>query len=482
MSDAAWTPRALAPDTPVYRAIADALAADVADGRVPAGARLPTHRALAESLGVTVTTVSRAYAEAARRGLTESTVGRGTFARAPHPTEPAATAPPRGPLTFDFPQTHAPGVPADPGAPVDLGPNLPVPLGLGRRLAETLADLSTAPAALAPLLDYHLHHEETRHRAAAAAWMARAGAHDDPDAVVITAGVQHGLAVALMTLLRPGDTLLCATLTYPNLKLLADRQGVSLHGVALDAEGLVPEAVDEAAARTGARALFCMPTLQNPTAVVASSTRREALAGVAARHGLAVIEDDIYGLLPADRPPPLAALIPARTVFLTSSAKTLAPGLRTGFALVPPPWRALFAACLRATIWMATPLTVEITTRWIEDGTADALVQGQRRALAARLDLAAEALDGLPWQGAPGTPHLWLPLPAPWRAETFRDALTRRGVLVQPAAVFHVGPGTMPEAVRLCLGAEPDPARLRHALGVVRAVLSAGPAARAMGP
>jgi len=480
MTDPTWKPRDLAPDRPVYRAIADALASDRAAGRVVAGDRLPTHRALAESLGVTVTTVSRAYAEAARRGLVDSTVGRGTFVRG------VALPEGRAPLAFDFapPRVDAAGPGADTSvdAPVDMGPNLPVPLGAERRLARTLSDLAADPKPLATLLDYHLHHEEPRHRVAGAAWMARAGAPDDPDAVVITAGVQHGLTVAFLTLLRPGDTLLCASLTYPNLKLLAERHGVRLVGVLLDGEGIVPEALDEAAARTGARALFCMPTLQNPTAAVASLARRKALAAVAERHDLVVIEDDIYGLLPESRPPPLAALIPDRTLFLTSTAKTLAPGLRTGFARVPAAWRPLYAATLRATIWMATPLTVEITSRWIEDGTADAMVQAQRCAVAERQALAATELAGLPWRSASGASHLWLTLPSPWRAEAFRDALAGRGVLVQPAAVFHVGPGAVPEAVRLCLGGEPDLTRLRQALARVREVHEAGPVALMMGP
>ncbi|MBB4313726.1 aminotransferase-like domain-containing protein [Roseospira marina] len=481
MTRSAWRPRALSPSVPVYRAIADALAADRAAGRLTPGERLPTHRALADSLGVTVTTVSRAYAEATRRGLVEGTVGRGTFVRAPGPG-PGGHVGGGARLTFDFDDGTGNGTVGPAVRPVDLGPNHPAAVGAEQRLAETLAVLATDPAALQPLAAYQLHDAAPRYRAAGATWMARAGMPDDPDAVVVTGGVQHGIAVTMLTLLRPGETALCADICYPGIKLLAHRHGVDLVGVPLDAEGLVPDALDEAAARTGARALFCIPTLQNPTAAVSSPQRRAALAEVAERRDLTVIEDDIYGLLPEQRPAPLATLIPHRTVFLTGTAKALAPGLRTGFAQVPPTLRAQFVATVWATIWMAAPLMVEITTRWIEDGTADALVAAQRRAVAERLVIAAEELGDLPWHGGPNTLHLWLTLPAPWRAEAFRDILAARGVLVQPAAVFHVGPGRMPEGVRLCVGGEPDLDRLRGALAAVRAVYDAGPFTLTRGP
>ncbi|MBB4285626.1 PLP-dependent aminotransferase family protein [Roseospira goensis] len=486
MTDSSWRPPVLAPDRPVYRAIAEALAADIAAGRLAVGARLPTHRALAESLGVTVTTVTRAYAEAARRGLVDGTVGRGTFVR-------AAAAPDSDPVSESEPETAtgeiALRIPPPPAGgvdaarrPVDLGPNLPAPVGAEALLAETLATLGADPAGLAPFLGYQPDLGAPSHRAAGAAWIARAGLPEDPASVAVTAGVQHGIACALMTLVRPGEPLLCGAVTYPGLRLLADRHGARLIGVALDEDGLVPEALDEAARRHGARAVFCVPTLQNPTGVVVSARRREALAAVAARRGLTVIEDDVYGLLPARRPPPIAALIPERTVFLTGTAKALAPGLRVGFARVPPGLRASFGATLRATMWMAPALMVEVAARWIADGRAETLLAAQRRAVAARQAIAADTLAGLGWHGPEGAIHLWVRLPAPWRAEALRDALAERGVLVLPAATFHVGEQAPPEAVRLCLGAEPDPERLRGALALVREVIETGPAATTTGP
>jgi len=491
-----WRPPILSDEGPVYRAIADALAADIASGRLAPGKRLPTHRDLADTLGVTVTTITRAYAEARKRGLVTGTVGRGTFVTdLSGGTDGTQAAPPRasraGEVSTDGPwpgfTAVRPEVPwralgPDDMTVVDLAPNLPVPVGAETMLSETLGKLSADPRALAPLLAYQPDLGMARHREAGARWAGLVGLSADPGSVVVTAGVQHALTVALMTLARAGETVLCGTLTFPGLKLMAERQGLTLEGIALDDDGLMPDSVAEGVARTGARILFCVPTNQNPLGMISSPARRAALADVAGRLGLWVIEDDVYGLLPSTRPSPIAALIPDRTLFLTGTSKVLAPGLRTGFAVVPAPLRARFAASVRASLWMAPPLMAEIATRWMADGQADRLIRDQRAAVVIRQEIAKEELSGLSWSSGPGAFLLWLRLPPPWRAESFRDTLAARGVLVLAASMFHVGPAAPPEAVRLCLGAEPDPHRLRQALRTVREVLEAGPHTLATGP
>src|SRR3954451_2940291 len=128
---------------PRYRAIADALAADIANGRLSSGARLPTHRDLAYRLGVTVGTVSRAYAEAERRGLIGGEVGRGTFVR-PDARRRKAQA------VIDI---EAPlGVPQI----IDLSVNIPTPMTSDAILAETLTEI-VGRAGIARLMDYHPH-------------------------------------------------------------------------------------------------------------------------------------------------------------------------------------------------------------------------------------------------------------------------------------------------------------------------------------
>jgi len=151
-----------------------------------------------------------------------------------------------------------------------------------------------------------------RHRQAMAAWLARGGLVVDPDHLVLTAGAQHGLAVTMSALLKPNDTLLMEELTYSGARALAHQQHLKIRAVAIDAEGLRPDALETACRSTRARALYCMPRLQNPTSAIMSERRRRQIAAIAEKYRLTVIEDDVYGFVSPEKAPLAALIINAR--------------------------------------------------------------------------------------------------------------------------------------------------------------------------
>ena len=436
-----WSPELTSREGPVYRTIADALAEDLAGGRLIVGQRLPTHRELARRLGVTIGTVTRAYAEAARRGLVEATVGRGTFAK-------AAGAP------------AGSGREAGAGI-VDLRSNYPALAGSATALAEALSVLARDPG-VADLLHYQDHAGLPRHRAAGARLIAGSGLAVSPEWVLVTAGGQHAILVALLTIAQPGDVVLTEELTYHGFKSLAQRLKLRLHGVALDHEGMVPEAFETACRTLAPRALYCTPTLQNPTGAIMSEGRRARIAAIAAARGVTIIEDDILGFL-APEQRPLAAFAEGPTCYLSSVSKSLAPGLRLGFLVVPAGESARYAEAIRLTSWMAPPLSGEIVCRWVADGTAARLIAAQREENAARAGIAAARLGRLMPPAYPAALHLWLKLPAPWRADRFQQEALSAGVALTTAEAFAVG-AHAPEAIRLCLGAAPSRDLLDKAL------------------
>lgn len=450
-----WQPRIARQPGPKYLAIAEALADDIAGGKLAPGARLPTHRRLAEQIGVTVGTITRAYAEAQRRGLISGEIGRGSFVRRHGVSVPTALE--EGSENF-----------------VDFSLNLPASGDSERRLAETLGYIARGP--LADLLDYGPSGGLPRHRAAGVEWLKRAGLDVDRERVFVTNGAQHGMAVAFMAIAKPGDVILTENLTFHGVKELAAYLGVALVGLPTDAEGVVPDAFDEACRTRRPRALYCMPNLQNPTAVVMGKTRRQVIVQIARRHDVRIVEDDVYGFLLDDEiRTPLAALAPELTYYVTSLSKSIAPGLRLGYVLAPASDTERIVAATRATCRMATPLMAEIAARWIADGAADAFVAYQRREVAARREIAARALAGIPCPTHPKSFHLWMPLPEPWRAGTFVAELKTKGVLVLPAETFAVAPATAPHAVRVCLGAVRGRAAVERGLEVLAATLRAGP-------
>jgi DNA-binding transcriptional MocR family regulator len=453
-----WTPDLEKLDGPKYQAIAVALAADIAAGRLRPGQRLPTHRELARRLGITVGTVSRAYAEAERRGLISGEVGRGSFVR-------GASRPGEG---FGEPAADGLGL-------VDLSLSVPPMPANAEELAAFDAGLSRLARFLHPteLLGCQPLAGARRHREAGARWIGTMGLPVDPERVLVCAGAQSGIFAILATLLRPGDLLLTETLTYPGVKAMASLLSFETLGLAMDQEGLVPEAIDEAARTTRGRVLFTMPSIHNPAGTVQSAQRRRRIAEAAARHGITIVEDDVHGFLLADREPPLSAFAEGPAFYVTSTSKLMAPGLRIGYIAAPEGMVPRLSSALFATVWMASPAMAELASGWIEDGTAERFAAWRRHDATERGHLARQVLGEQRTHSHPQSFHLWLELPETWRPDDFVAAARREAVAVSGPEAFSVG--AAPRAVRVCPSAERDLVRLERALGVLADLLAEAP-------
>lgn len=453
-----WRPKLAPGHGPRYLALADAIASDVASGRLKPGARLPPQRDLSQWLGLAVSTVTRGYGEAIGRGLLVGEVGRGTF---------VATGSPRGAAPLPSLEQLSSG-------PIDFSRNLPVPGQANLELARTLEALADEVVGLG-LLQHGQEPSEQRRMQVAARWIARLGLPAEGREVLATTGAQHGLLVSMLALLRPGQVMLVEALTYAPVRALAQQLGIRLVAVPMDGDGLVPEALAAACRAHRARALYCMPTLQTPTAITMSARRRQHIAAIADECKLSIIEDDVFGFLPESRPLPLACCAPNRTVYVTSTSKSLAPGLRVGWVHAPAALGPALRAAIARTCWMPPPLMVELATRWMADGTADRLNAEQRRQAVARNALAREVLgQRVAARSALGL-HVWVGLPRRWTSDAFWVAAKRAGVEIQPASAFSVHAGDAPRAIRLCLSHEADPGRVLEGLQILETLLEQGP-------
>lgn len=432
---------------PIYQAIADAIGREIESGRLKPGSRLPTQRVLARQLGITLTTVTRAYVEAQRRGLLNGEVGRGTFVR---PTALEIEGPEHGVL--------------------DLSINALMPVPYMEELADRLA--AAIPRSAGGRVFSYQHHAGARHnRAAGSAWIGWAGLEAPVDRVVVTAGGQHAILLALMTLAKPGDEILVEDLTYPGITDLASHLHLRLRTVGIDREGVMPESLEQAC-RTGTpTALYCMPSFQNPTAALMSETRRRAIAAVAIAHQLMVIEDDVYGFL-APELKPLSSFLPDHQFFyITSTSKSIAPGMRIGYLLAPASMIERIAVAVLRTVVNAPPAMAELATSLITEGVAGRIVEWKRKEIAARQDIVLRVLGGLSMQTQPASPHAWVTLPEPWRTDAFVARARHRGILLNSAESFAVGHETDVEAVRIALGPPSTRAALEEGLSeIVRMV------------
>ena len=449
-----WAPRLADQSGPLYRAIAEDLAEDIRSARLAAGARLPTMRDLAETLEVTVGTVYRAYELAEKQGLIVRQMGRGSFVR-------------------DAPTARASGEAPGANGTVDLSRNEPVDIPLGLTLQRTLAEMGRQ-SDLEGMLDYGYSQGQPRHREILAGWIKGRGTAADPERMIVTSGAQQALTIALGALTRAGDTLMVEELTYPGIKNLARLFGLRLRPVRIDQDGLLPDDFARAAREPGARVLYCMPNVHNPTTATLTAERREAIAAVAAQRDIVILEDDVY---PRGAGSPLAsfaATCPQQAIYISSLSKTLAPGLRVGAISAPARLYPDLVAVTQTTSWMAPPLMAELACRWIEDGTLAELDRKRDRVTRHLHGIAEAALAGLPYRREPHNNHLWLPLGAPWSGAEFAAKAAERGVLVAPAEDFAIDPSRAPAAVRLCLPNIAESA-LQTALGKLVALARGGP-------
>lgn len=443
-----------------YRQISAGIQAAIAAGGLQPGDRLPPQRELADALGVTLGTVTRAYREMEDLGLTRGEVGRGTYIARRQEDE------------FSLHTLHnRPNREAADCIRFDL--NFPVPEGTPD-LSALLADLSRRQP-----LDEMLRYQPTaglmRHRRAACRWLERLNMPAAPDRLVITTGGQHALFTALASRLAPGDALAADCYTYPGLTNLAGVLHLRLVPVEGDGEGMRPDALARAAERFRVKGVYLIPTLHNPTTLTMTPTRRKELAAVIERLDLTLIEDDVYGGMAQQAQTPIAALVPGRSLYLTNLSKTLAPGLRLGFLVLPAALQAAVERVMAASIWMNPPLMAEIGARWIDDGTADRAIVDKRRAVAGRMAILAARLEGQDLQFRPGSLQAWLKLPPPWTGESFAREAAALGVQLIPASNFSTigSAGQQPvEAVRICIGPPKNEAETARGAEILAEILA----------
>jgi DNA-binding transcriptional MocR family regulator len=433
------------------------LAADVASGRLRRGQQLPTHRALAKALGIDLTTVTRAYAEAQRCGLTEGRVGQGTFV-----------------AESITPVRHVRILQPD----LDLSMNLPpqpVEADLEGRLTRGIAALARE-VGLSSHLNYREPGGSEAERGIAAGWLRSRIAEAKADRIAICPGTQNALFNLLAALTSPGDVVLTEALTYPGIKGAAAYTGVRLVGVPLDEAGVLPDALDSACRRHAPKAVYLIPTIHNPTTATMPLSRREQVAEVLRANDVLLLEDDAYGMLEPNAVP-LASLIPERTYFAASVSKCIAPGLRVSFLMTPDHDSARqLATALRATVQMPSFLMVALVTRWLHDGSADAMIGAIRDEATARQKLAADVLARHAFFAHPNGHHIWVPLPRSWSRAEFASHVQRQGLAIVTAETFSVDE-TQPHAIRVSLGAASSRSELVRGLEILNTALRSSAAA-----
>src|SRR5712672_3186386 len=435
-----------------YAKLADAVAAEIASGALKPGDRLPPQRSFAYERNIATSTASRVYTELLRRGLVIGEVGRGTFISGEARRGTAAATEPRG-------------------ARIDLEFNYPLLPTQSALIAKSLEGLNR-PEALDIALRQATSIGTQAARKVTADYLTRQSRDwsPKPEQMVFTANGRQCIAAALAAVVPTGGRCGVEALTYPFIKGIAARLGISLVPLAMDEGGVRPDSVQKAHREARLSAIYIQPAIQNPLGMTMTSARRADLLRVVEKLNLSIIEDNVYGFL--DNEPPVAALAPDSCIVIDSLSKKVAPGLALGFIVPPRRLRESVMASVRSGGWTASGFAFAAAQRMMGDGTVAELTRLKRLDARARQKLAVDHLSGFEIQTNEKCYHLWLTLPTHWRSQTFVAAAARRDIALTPSTTFAVTPGHAPNAVRLALAA-PTMDQLDAGLRMLAAMLPA---------
>ncbi|MFD3505540.1 PLP-dependent aminotransferase family protein [Streptomyces sp. NPDC058678] len=352
--------------------------------------------------------------------------------------------------------------------------------------AEGIAEAYRAVLAQAPgrALQYSTTEGEPGLRGALAGRMSVRGLPTEADDVLVTTGSQQALSLLATALVEPGDTVLVESPCYLAALQAFGFAGARVLAVPGDEEGLDPAALEELVVRERPKLLYTVPTFQNPTGRTLPDGRRAAIASVAARRGLWIVEDDPYGELrfEGERVPWIATYPGAedRTVLLGSFSKVMAPGLRLGWLRAPGELRRACTVAKQAADLHTPTVNQLAAARYLADRDLDAHVRRVAGVYRERRDamlagLARALPEGSAWSRPQGGMFLWARLPAAYDTTELLARVVRHDVAYVPGAPFYAGEPDR-STLRLCFVTQ-TPEEIGEGLRRLGVALRGGPGA-----
>lgn len=428
--------------------------------KLPEGTKLPGQRELVRRFGASATTVAHAVALLAQRGLVEARPGSGTFRTGRRPVATQVdTSWQEGALEITehlgggtsrrFAATPLLGTLSSPGPDVvdlnggylhpELQPLRLLGTALSRAARRTEAWDRSPVGGIPDLRDW---------------FSADIGGGLSRHDVVLCGGGQNALATLMRALSQPGDPVIIEAPTYPGTIAAGRAAGLRLVPVSLDEHGMRPAHLDEALARSGAKAVVLQPLFQNPTGVAMTVTRQAEILEIAHRHGAFIVEDDFARHMShrdtAPLPPPMIAQDSrGSVVHIRSLTKVTSPNLRVAAVAARGPVMArLRAAFVIDTMTVSAPLQLTALEVVTAPGWRRALTKLGNE-LAHRREVTAQAIiDSLGHESLQkaqgGGYHLWVTLPPDLDSDQIAAAALAAGVAVTPATNYYATGPTLP--------------------------------------
>ncbi|MBB4399388.1 MULTISPECIES: PLP-dependent aminotransferase family protein [Rhizobium/Agrobacterium group] len=463
-----WLPDITEGDGPIYLRLADSIEGAISDGILQAGSKLPPQRNLAYDLGVTIGTISRAYALIHERGLVSGEVGRGTYVNERKTPAPSL---PMEPVTAAFGSTrHA----VDTSAEFRLNTTAAPDVGQSGLIARHIEAVTRE----------HPHDITNYARSfpdnwcmAGVRWLSQNGWSPKPENIVSTLGAHAAVMSVMSAMTAPGDRIVFEPVTYSHISRSAALAGRRVTLVEADENGIVPDDFERVCAQQHPKMIFLMSAGQNPTCATLPEDRRRAIADIARRYGVWIVEDNLYGAMTRDAIPLIAEFAPDITFVVGGLSKSVAAGVRGGWVACP----AQYSSRIRISHSMMTGglpfMLAELNARLVNSGDAHDIRKDCIAELNGREAIARRVFTGLDFNSLPDIAFLWLRLPEPWLSGTFRNAAMKEGVLIDDEDEFKAGrTDKVFHRVRISFSGPSTREELTHAFGILRHLLDNGSA------
>lgn len=428
-----WKPHILKNGAvPLHVAIAEKLEHDIRDGVIQPNEKLPPQRELADYLDVNLSTIAKAFKLCAAKGLISGETGRGTYVSSD--------------VLSNLPMLDETGLEHC----INLGASHP-PYGQNRYVSDTLKLMLKKTNIISNIFEYSGITSRKSHQQSGAAWMGRFGLQVEEDQILLTCGLQNALAVTLASLFQYGDKLATNAVIYPGIKNIANNLGIQLLPIpyidqCMDLRGLIQTCKNDTV-----KGLYLIPDHHNPTTIYMEQEEREAIAEIAREHQLICIEDGTYSFLNERPHMPVTALIPERSVYISSVSNSLSPGFRIAFVYMPPDYTEQMINGNSNINVMAPPLEAELVSQLIDSGSAEKMIDEKKEELLIRNKIVDGYFQKYHLYGGACSQFRWLLLPRRWSGRKFEQAAKERGVQVFGNERFIVGKATVAPAVRLAV-------------------------------
>ncbi|MCL1125831.1 aminotransferase-like domain-containing protein [Shewanella surugensis] len=399
-----------------FRHIAQTIDSRILEGLYPANTKLPPHRALADELGTTPSTIAKAYALLMEHDKVISFVGKGTFVCASSQLENVIQAN---------------------GIEEEYNFSILQPCLIYNQSALQNAFQQSSQQMTTELMGYTDQSGHIAHKKAGAKWSRAFGLEvSHPQDILLASGAQNALDMLIQTYTQAGDIIAVEEYTYPGILSIAQLHGLTVVDIPMDEHGMRVDALEKALNSHPIKMVIILPSHQNPTTITMSISRRQAIATVLKQHQTWLIEDDLYGFLNEKVIPAITNFIPELSFHISGLSKAICPALRCAFIKTPRSEVRKVSACIRSSIWLASPFTFDIAKYLIDSGDAFKLVDTQKAIAKKRQAFAKIAFSFLTHYSHNTSYHMWIALPAHWRSETLLMETKDRHLLVSSGSFF----------------------------------------------